>query len=164
MSIALVTFDIFGTVLDWRRGLGLDGEAFDRVIDRQGELESERFRPYAEIVAQSLVDELDMDPREAASIGAEAGRWPLFADSADAHRPQQQTEDARIDGLAQLERGSRVEDVKRDHQLLGARRESRRDGEGLHHDVTGVDGPFADDPVPAHDESPEQGVTRPDES
>jgi putative hydrolase of the HAD superfamily len=86
MSIALITFDIFGTVVDWRRGLGLEGEVFDRLIDRQGELESEAFRPYSEIVAQSLVDELDMDPREAARIGAEAGRWPLYADSAEALR------------------------------------------------------------------------------
>jgi 2-haloalkanoic acid dehalogenase type II len=86
MSIALLTFDIFGTVVDWRRGLGLSGEAFDRVVDRQGELESEAFRPYAAIVAQSLVDELDMEPEEAARIGAQAGGWPLYADSAEALR------------------------------------------------------------------------------
>ena len=86
MSIALMTFDVFGTVLDWQRGLGLSGEVFARVIDRQGELEGEAFRPYAEIVAQSLVDELDMDPREAAQMGANAGRWPLFPDSAEALR------------------------------------------------------------------------------
>jgi 2-haloalkanoic acid dehalogenase type II len=92
MSIALLTFDIFGTVVDWRRGLGLSGEAFDRVVDRQGELESEAFRPYAAIVAQSLVDELDMEPEEAARIGAQAGGWPLYADSAEALR--------RLRGLA----------------------------------------------------------------
>jgi 2-haloalkanoic acid dehalogenase type II len=86
MSIALLTFDIFGTVVDWRRGLGLSGEAFDRVVDRQGELESEAFRPYAAIVAQSLVDELDIEPEEAARIGAQAGGWPLYADSAEALR------------------------------------------------------------------------------
>jgi hypothetical protein len=86
MSIALLTFDIFGTVVDWRRGLGLSGEAFDRVVDRQGELESEAFRPYAAIVAQSLVDELDMEPEEAARIGAQAGGWPLYADSAESLR------------------------------------------------------------------------------
>ena len=80
MSIALLTFDVFGTVLDWRTGLRealggrLTDEAFDRVVDRQGELEQERFRPYAELVAQSLVDELDVDPHQAARIGAEAGR------------------------------------------------------------------------------------------
>jgi 2-haloalkanoic acid dehalogenase type II len=86
MSIALMTFDIFGTVVDWRSGLGLSTEAFERVIDRQGELEREAFRPYAEIVAQSLVDELGLEAQEAARIGAGAGRWPLFADSAQALR------------------------------------------------------------------------------
>jgi 2-haloalkanoic acid dehalogenase type II len=92
MSIALLTFDFFGTVLDWRRGLRealsgeLSDEDFDRIMDRQGELEQERFRPYAEIVAQSLVDELGLDAQEAARIGAGAGRWPLFADSTEALR------------------------------------------------------------------------------
>lgn len=92
MSIALITFDVFGTVVDWRRGLRealsgrLSDEAFDAVVDRQGELESEQFRSYAEIVAQSLVDELDLPTAEAARVGEEAGRWPLFPDSADALR------------------------------------------------------------------------------
>jgi 2-haloacid dehalogenase len=92
MSIALLTFDIFGTVLDWRRGLqealggALTPQDFEQVIDRQGELEQEKFRPYAEIVAQSLVDEIDVDADVAARIGAAAGRWPLFSDSAAALR------------------------------------------------------------------------------
>jgi 2-haloalkanoic acid dehalogenase type II len=92
MSIALMTFDVFGTVLDWRRGLRealggtlADGD-FDRIVDRQGELERERFRPYAEIVAQSLVDEARLRPGRAAQVGAAAGAWPLFPDSADALR------------------------------------------------------------------------------
>src|SRR5207302_6464426 len=86
------TFDIFGTVVDWRRGLreavgsALTDADFDGLIDRQGELESESFRPYAEIVAQSLVDELGLTEAQAARIGADAGRWPLFADSPDALR------------------------------------------------------------------------------
>lgn len=92
MSIALMTFDIFGTVLDWRTGLRealggpLSDEAFEAIIDRQGELEGERFRPYTEIVAQSLVDELDLNALLAARVGAEAGRWPLFDDSVEAMR------------------------------------------------------------------------------
>ncbi|MFN2546505.1 MAG: HAD family hydrolase [Myxococcales bacterium] len=92
MSIALMTFDIFGTVLDWRTGLEraladplADGD-FDAVIDRQGELETEQFRAYTEIVAQSLVDEIGLPEAEAARIGADVGRWPLFPDSADAMR------------------------------------------------------------------------------
>jgi 2-haloalkanoic acid dehalogenase type II len=91
MSIALLTFDVFGTVLDWRTGLraalpGRLSEAeFESVIDRQGELERE-FRPYAEIVAQSLIDVLRLAPDEAARIGADAGTWPLYPDSAGALR------------------------------------------------------------------------------
>lgn len=92
MSIALVTFDIFGTVIDWRRGLSeavdrdLSDPEFDRIVDRQGELERERFLPYAGIVARSLVDVLALDAARAAQIGARVGEWPLFADSADALR------------------------------------------------------------------------------
>ena len=90
MPIDLFTFDVFGTVLDWHRGLReavgteLAHDDFDAVIDRQGELESERFRPYAEIVAQSLVDELGLFEDDAARIGANAGNWPLFGDSSEA--------------------------------------------------------------------------------
>src|SRR5204862_6428947 len=39
---------------------------------------------YAEIVAQSLVDEVGFEPADAARIGLEAGRWPLYPDSAEA--------------------------------------------------------------------------------
>src|SRR5258708_37113375 len=60
MSIALLTFDLFGTVLDWRRGLRealgtpLSDADFDRIVDRQGELEREAFGPYAGSVPPSL--------------------------------------------------------------------------------------------------------------
>ncbi|HZR07145.1 MAG TPA: HAD-IA family hydrolase [Myxococcales bacterium] len=87
MSITLLTFDVFGTVLDWRKGLRaalggrLSDAEFDRIVDRQGELERD-FRPYREIVAQSLVDELGSDREQAARIGASAGTWPVFSDSA----------------------------------------------------------------------------------
>jgi 2-haloacid dehalogenase len=92
MSIALLSFDVFGTVIDWRRGLrealggALADSDFDRIVDQQGELERGPFRPYAEIVAQSLVDVLGLDRAKAASIGARAGDWPLFPDSAEALR------------------------------------------------------------------------------
>jgi 2-haloacid dehalogenase len=91
----LFTFDVFGTVLDWRRGLreaagragaALDDPAFDRVIDAQAELEAGPFRLYADIVAESLVRVLGIDPAAAAAIGRDAGAWPLFPDSRDALR------------------------------------------------------------------------------
>ncbi|MEZ0231025.1 MAG: hypothetical protein ACAI25_20585, partial [Planctomycetota bacterium] len=88
---ALLTFDIFGTVLDWRAGHlrdapSLGAEDFDRVVDRQGVLEQEDpTRPYAEIVARSLI-EAGVAPERAREIGANAGRWPLFADSREGMR------------------------------------------------------------------------------
>src|SRR5438067_12094267 len=88
MSIALLSFDVFGTVLDWRRGLRqalggrLSDAQFDRIVDRQRALEQADFRPCTEIVAQSLVDELGIAAQDAAAIGAAAGTWPLLADAA----------------------------------------------------------------------------------
>lgn len=92
MKPTLLTFDIFGTVLDWRSGLG--ERDFDRLVDVQGELEQERFRPYTEIVAESLVRVRRMDPVSAARMAAEAGNWPLFPDSRGALR--------RMKGIAAL--------------------------------------------------------------
>lgn len=93
-KIELLTFDIFGTVLDWRRGLTeslaavgvtLPAEDFDRIIDTQGKLEQEGpFRTYREITALSLVETLGLSPDYAGAIGEAAGRWPLFPDSKDA--------------------------------------------------------------------------------
>jgi 2-haloacid dehalogenase len=91
----LLTFDIFGTVLDWRRGLreataaagaALDDAAFDRVIDAQAVDEAGPFRTYAEITARSLIGVLGMAAGPAASIAAAAGTWPLYPDSRDALR------------------------------------------------------------------------------
>ena len=92
LSITLITLDIFGTVLDWQRGLRdalggrLSDAAFDRIVDRQGELEQQGFRRYADIVAQSLVEESGLGAVEAAGIAAAAGTWPLFPDSASGLR------------------------------------------------------------------------------
>lgn len=87
MSIRLVTFDIFGTVLDWRRGLSrLSDREFDRAIDRQGELEAGAYRTYTEILAESLIEVARFDAVTAAREGVEAGFWPLFPDSTEALR------------------------------------------------------------------------------
>ena len=87
MKPSLLTFDVFGTVLDWRAGLG--ERDFDRIVDAQGELEQGRFRPYAEIVADSLFRVRRLDVVSAARMGAEAGTWPLFPDSREALRRMQ---------------------------------------------------------------------------
>ena len=91
----LLTFDIFGTVIDWRRGLkealhrhgsGLSDEDFDRVIDVQAELEGGRYRSYASIVSGSLVKILGLPVASARSIGDEAGTWPLYPDAREGMR------------------------------------------------------------------------------
>jgi 2-haloalkanoic acid dehalogenase type II len=88
MQPSLLTFDIFGTVLDWRRGLvesaALDEACFDAVIDAQGRDEQSGFRPYREIIARSLVEVAGLAPERADAIGAAAGCWPLYADSREA--------------------------------------------------------------------------------
>lgn len=95
MRPRLFTFDIFGTVLDWRRGLRdaaaragavMDDAAFDRIIDAQAAIEAGPFRRYADVVAESLEQVLGMDRAAAAAIGRGAGEWPLFGDSSDALR------------------------------------------------------------------------------
>jgi 2-haloacid dehalogenase len=96
MAPQLVTFDIFGTVLDWRRGmtadlaalgLAIDAADFDRIIDRQGALEQLRpLRSYRDITAASLVDVAVLAPADADAIGAHLGTWPLYPDSKSALR------------------------------------------------------------------------------
>src|SRR5438270_7303083 len=92
----LLTFDIFGTVIDWREGLSracsdhgrplLPGE-FDRIVDAQGELEQAReFDLYTSIVIKSLVSVLGLDATSAAAIADRAGEWPLFPDAREGLR------------------------------------------------------------------------------
>jgi 2-haloacid dehalogenase len=90
MKPRLFSFDIFGTVVDWRRGLEADlarlgrvlgPEDFDRVVDAQGRDEQAQFRPYREIAARSLVEVLGLGSAEAEQIGSQLGHWPAFADA-----------------------------------------------------------------------------------
>jgi 2-haloalkanoic acid dehalogenase type II len=121
----LFTFDVFGTIVDWRAGLRkalgsrpLSDADFDRLIDVQGNLEQGPFRRYAEIVAESLVRVLSLSGAEAGRIGAEAGTWPLFPDSVQALRRL-----ARIAPCAATTNSDRAhgEDVQRalGHRLDG---------------------------------------------
>ncbi len=99
MTPVLLTFDIFGTVVDWRSGLRADLAAcgvslsdadFDRVIDAQAMDEAAPFRTYREVTAASLVRVLGLDPAKADAIGQNVGRWPLFPDARDGLRRLQQ--------------------------------------------------------------------------
>jgi 2-haloalkanoic acid dehalogenase type II len=91
----LFTFDIFGTVIDWRRGMSESLQAlgrpferreFDAVVDAQGADEQAEFRLYRDITARSLVRVLGLQEADAAKIGASVGTWPPFSDSAEALR------------------------------------------------------------------------------
>jgi 2-haloacid dehalogenase len=93
MAPTLLTFDIFGTVVDWRAGLRADlatqgmalgDEDFDRIVDAQGADEAGLFRTYREITAASLVQTLALTPAAADAVGHNVGRWPPFPDSRDA--------------------------------------------------------------------------------
>ena len=95
MHPQILTFDIFGTVIDWRRGLrdslrrhgaALGDADFHRVIDLQAELEAGRFRPYTSIVTSSLVHVLGVPVATARAVAAEVGSWPLYPDSREAMR------------------------------------------------------------------------------
>ena len=86
----LLTFDIFGTILDWRTGLEgacraagrpLGAGEFDRVIDAQAVLERGPFLDYATVTRRSFIDVVGLDDRAATMIGATAGGWPLFPDA-----------------------------------------------------------------------------------
>jgi 2-haloalkanoic acid dehalogenase type II len=93
MHPTLFTFDIFGTVLDWRTGMRdalaplnveLTDDGFDRIVDAQGALESGPFRPYAGIVAQSLIEVVGLDPAAAKRVGDDVGKGALYSDARDA--------------------------------------------------------------------------------
>ncbi len=96
MNPRVLTFDIFGTVLDWRTGLerdlasrdiALTPARFEGLLACQARLETQQFRTYAEITRRSLVEVLALPEDEAAALGHNVGHWPLYADSARAlHR------------------------------------------------------------------------------
>lgn len=92
---ALVTFDVFGTVIDWRAGLKesaresgveVSDHAFEEVIAYQARVERGPYRSYTEILAESLVRVARMGRAAANAVAAKAGRWPLFPDAADGIR------------------------------------------------------------------------------
>ena len=86
----LTTFDIFGTVLDWRAGLEqccrfagrpiLEGE-FDRIVDAQASLEQGSYADYASITCRSLIDVIGLAESKAVKIATGVGHWPLYEDA-----------------------------------------------------------------------------------
>jgi 2-haloalkanoic acid dehalogenase type II len=91
----LFTFDVFGTVLDWRTGMmraaaahgrPMTPDQFEDVIDAQSALQQGAFRPYAEITTDTLISVLGLPDAAARSIGETLGEWPPYPDSPDALR------------------------------------------------------------------------------
>jgi 2-haloacid dehalogenase len=99
MKPQLITFDVFGTIVDWRSGLRADLEKagagcsdalFDQIIAAQAKAEKRAFRTYREITAVSLVEVVGLDAQVADEIGLRVGLWPLYADARDGLRRLQQ--------------------------------------------------------------------------
>lgn len=96
MNPRVMTFDVFGTVLDWRtglerdlasRGISLTEARFEAILAAQDRMEQEGFRLYSEITQVSLQQVLGLGEPEAAEIAGHVGHWPLFPDSSRAlHR------------------------------------------------------------------------------
>ncbi len=90
MRPRLITFDVFGTILDWKTGIEsacrdagrvLVAGEFDRIIDVQGRLEREAFADYESITQRSLRVALGMDQHAAAGIAGTIAQWPLYPDA-----------------------------------------------------------------------------------
>jgi 2-haloacid dehalogenase len=116
---SLLTFDIFGTVVDWRRGVAEAARAhgvevgdreFQAVIDHQARAESQAYRSYADILAESLTKILRLNRGASRAIAAEAGRWPLFPDSADGLRALMRAAPCVAMTNSDQEHGRQVED------------------------------------------------------
>jgi len=104
-SFEAMTFDCYGTLVDWERGildalrptLGAHGveEEDEALLERFGRLEStvqaERFRSYREVlgeVARRFGAELGFRPTEAEvdAFAGSVGAWPPFPDTGEALR------------------------------------------------------------------------------
>ena len=99
--VRTVSFDCFGTLIDWERGLSdaiarvlgpLPSERIRALVASRGDVEwnalceMESFTPYREILATSLeraagIVELDLDRGQAEQIAASIREWPPFPDA-----------------------------------------------------------------------------------
>jgi 2-haloalkanoic acid dehalogenase type II len=129
-----VSFDCYGTLVDWERGLaealraewpGLDDAARGRFVEARGAeewrilSEMEAFSPYRAVLAESVLAaaarlELPADADRAARVAASIGTWPPFSDAAGALR--------RLGGRFRLAIASNVDrgDLERTLVLLGS--------------------------------------------
>ena len=94
MSDRWLTFDCFGTLIDWRHGIGTTGEllfpgrgeAFlDAYIALEAEIEEGPFKRYRAVLTEttrraSAQLSLDLKPDDATALVSTIPHWPPFAD------------------------------------------------------------------------------------
>ncbi|HEV2413461.1 MAG TPA: HAD family hydrolase [Candidatus Dormibacteraeota bacterium] len=95
MADKWLTFDCFGTLVDWRHGIGTTGELLfagngSRFLDAYNGLEAEvenegPFKPYRTVLAETTrraarLLELDLKPDDATALASTIPYWPVFAD------------------------------------------------------------------------------------
>lgn len=88
--LRFITFDVLGTLVDWKSGLEqacetegrpLNRGEFDRIIDAQAGFEQAKFLSYTKITELSLQQALGLTASLATKISAGIGSWPFYADS-----------------------------------------------------------------------------------
>jgi len=96
-----LTFDCFGTLVDWRHGIGTTGEllfpgrgadVLAAYIETEAEVEREKpFRRYRAVLAETLRRAaaglgLELKPDDATALISTIGHWPVFPDVGTALR------------------------------------------------------------------------------
>ena len=100
--ITTITFDFYGTLIDWKAGLGqsfralfgsvVEGrmdELFDTYVRVEAEVESGVYRSYREVlsmVTQRLANQLEVNipPDQVSMLSTILPNWPAFADTNEA--------------------------------------------------------------------------------
>lgn len=96
-----LTFDCFGTLVDWRHGIGTTGELLfpgrgpdflDAYIGLEAEVEKGTFRRYRAILAETtrrVAKELSLDlkPDDESALVSTIPHWPVFGDVGPALAP-----------------------------------------------------------------------------
>lgn len=104
-GIKHLTFDCFGTLIDWETGIlkavrpvltvhgvrASDDEILEKYATIESRFEAGEFIPYREVLRRTMAGlgeefGLSFEPREIERLPESIGRWPAFPDTADALR------------------------------------------------------------------------------